>query len=690
MTVEHNKMQFNRKDIMRNPLGLDKKIAVCLALLPLSPLFGMGYSGDAWYALDALAFCFGALGLLPSGSAAQREKLPILLGFSLFLLMLSLIGCAVAVSGVSLDFWSVVAIMAAWNLLCCIDFALLGAASCSLMEGTGKHAFETNCDGDALTGCGVIGLACIAAYPALARVLHSISCSTLLDSSHIVAALHWDSIAVLLQGRDVFALMLEDRVAVQILGTLLAFSMTWIAANLCRGERDRNSFGVWAFLIGMMAIPISWQIAAYLALLPCFEYLTLAAAMGLFVGILIAASSLLLPGRLRVGVPLNGDTEDTNQPKSLATLFSDFGLSDRELCAVEQKLHGATSVQIADQMNLSSSTVRTYLSRSLAKMGLSCWEDVWLIPGVKDAISGAGEVAERCPDSTQGGPSANSVTIAWLLFAAVAAVLWLAKCLMLFVPQGMEFFPERVLGSLADMLPSAFSFGFAAFYYSRISGGTYRSNWCVHIDFPFIAPASLLISMGMIVPLAMLDGVRAAVVSFGTITGVVLLVLSGWLLASSQRLGRRVRDGGRSLLCVAACLIFGWAFTRDISLYSQIALLLNDAANAALGSVILLVFFLLSFCALIWTYRVQIVRADYREGACFDDDAKALLVSCGLSPLAADIVLCISRGESASEICLRLHVAPGTVNSARNRAYKIFNIHDARSLEAEIRSRIQG
>ena len=68
------------------------------------------------------------------------------------------------------------------------------------------------------------------------------------------------------------------------------------------------------------------------------------------------------------------------------------------------------------------------------------------------------------------------------------------------------------------------------------------------------------------------------------------------------------------------------------------------------------------------------------------DESLAYLRRAGLSELQANIALALARGDGERVICERLHVAPGTVKSARVRCYRALGVHSA----SELREALEG
>ena len=68
------------------------------------------------------------------------------------------------------------------------------------------------------------------------------------------------------------------------------------------------------------------------------------------------------------------------------------------------------------------------------------------------------------------------------------------------------------------------------------------------------------------------------------------------------------------------------------------------------------------------------------------EEQVAILRRAGLSELQANVALLLSLGEGERAICERLHVAPGTVKSARTRCYRALGIHNA----VELREYLEG
>lgn len=173
------------------------------------------------------------------------------------------------------------------------------------------------------------------------------------------------------------------------------------------------------------------------------------------------------------------------------------------------------------------------------------------------------------------------------------------------------------------------------------------------------------------------------------------LACIGIFAVAARRLavGRRRPDIDHRLLVVVAVACVQGLFLGGSSMFERHRSLPIDIGTDAADSAFLLactalpVSLVRIFGALKNLESMRTARADL---APYDDRCLLYLRGRGLNELQANVVLAIARGTPSSRICSELHVARGTVNAYRARAYECLGVHSSRELHELLQRHVNG
>lgn len=337
-------------------------------------------------------------------------------------------------------------------------------------------------------------------------------------------------------------------------------------------------------------------------------------------------------------------------------------LSARESEVLVRTLCGETRRTIAGALGVSESTVGTNRTRGYEKLGVSTKAELVEIVG---AWTGS-EAARRADAPSHGWPT-------WLR-VLLACVLW---CLALTPwPASMRDDVALLLGSalccaaLVALLALPSDAG-GARALRRLTSA--RPSWERGVAAALCAATvpPLVVGSWPCVP-----GRRALALGISALT---VLYLGASPVGSDPEARpttwarRFVRAGLRELACRGREVIglAGVAFLASAGHASALAPSpgVLDGLWLLAGVLVLLVF-----------------GVAFRPRLSDEGEELELLRRAGLSELQARVALALSRGDSERAVCERLHVAPGTVKSARTRCYRALDVHSA----AELRKYLEG
>lgn len=311
------------------------------------------------------------------------------------------------------------------------------------------------------------------------------------------------------------------------------------------------------------------------------------------------------------------------------------GLSQREKDVLSPLLVGKSQAEVAVELGLKPSTVGTYRKRAMEKLGAASLDDL----------------REKAPDAEKGKQSAKRrwLPMAWAMATVMPLACWLG-------------------GLPVCAFVAALASASCAFLASDCEGDGLEASLSI----------ALCLSLGIV-----LRGI--AIGALPALWGIVPVVASMATALVLERLG--ICDSlecegvwqlvpGLSMLVLGLCV--GPVALETVNVMFA-GLLLNWPLVLAASAVVAIA------TATLLTYLLL------EEGNCHTsgvdgESALHILQGQGLSELEAQVLLAIARGEKTPEICARLSVATGTVNSYRLRGYRKLGIHSRHEL-AELLSR---
>lgn len=388
---------------------------------------------------------------------------------------------------------------------------------------------------------------------------------------------------------------------------------------------------------------------------------------------LIAAMLLVTFFASKIQAQQRSESETEMGPK---IDLSPYGLSARERIAAELHLQMHSSSEIAEKMELSASTVRTYLSRALAKIGAASWETA------RASLCKQSSNTLEADSSNETSPARKTERPAIVLRAYAALLAGLGCCNALGLNLGAESESYAALGRLLLLLPALIAITIELDVTSNLkSPAAHRKA----IDSAFPLAVGALTSFSLAFPFAAFQSLALKCAGAGVS---IVALLGCWTLPNARR--QQPAECLSTLASFAAGALLSYSLTSLCGLYCQTALLLDDSLLFSVAIPVLAFITLAALGAcLLGIARLRksfIARAPHAE-ALNTGRAKTFLHACGMSDLAAEIVVLSANGMTTSRICADLHVAPGTVQGARYRAYKILDVHDSRSLREALLQR---
>ena len=363
-------------------------------------------------------------------------------------------------------------------------------------------------------------------------------------------------------------------------------------------------------------------------------------------------------------------------------------LSPREREAVEGRLSGCASSEVAKAMGISPSTVRNLQARAASKLGLTLLDE--LSVAEKAGMAKAGR--RRRPHEARLLPALV------LLLCCLPVLAGTARSWRLVLVSG-ELIMAGVLAWASGLHPKAIALRSGSLLVSVQLGLLCSLELGLYLGAE---------SMASIVarPLVLADAAAMTFILWrrgdaSTFLGPILIALllvpvDPWLVPIIYSFGGLLTSlhlrtpAGLALAAMAFGLgitlgsVMSWPLfvsTGLLALRSNLPGLvsLSAAAGLLLGAMLLL-----GLAASLWLARDTLAEERAKRvrvsTPSFDKRVLALCESRGLGETQAAIVLCIVRGMSGGEICGKLSVAPGTVNGARTSAYRAFGVHSAASL----------
>ncbi len=414
------------------------------------------------------------------------------------------------------------------------------------------------------------------------------------------------------------------------------------------------------------------------ALQPGMNVLHILGAASLLLGCVVLAVDRLCAGRKAAPVKRGAEA-----PAILGVL------SPREREAVEGRLLGHTSSEVAKAMGISPSTVRNLQARAASKLGVASLDEL----SAAEETGMAEEGKKRRLREAHPLPAVLALFLCCLPVLAgtvrswrlvlVSGELMMAGALAWasgLHPKAIALRPDSLLVSVQLGLLCSLELGLhlgaesmepmvvRSLALADVAVTTFIL-WRRGDASAFLAPILVSLSVMLIDPWL----VPVACSFAGLLTSL------RWRPAADPALAAMVFGLGMALGSSMSWPLF--ASTGLLALRSDLPGLvsLSAAAGLILGALLLL-----GFVAALWLARDALTEEHAKRARVatpsFDKRVLALCESRGLGETQAAIVLCIVRGMSGGEICGELSVAPGTVNGARTSAYRAFGVHSAASL----------
>ena len=330
-------------------------------------------------------------------------------------------------------------------------------------------------------------------------------------------------------------------------------------------------------------------------------------------------------------------------------------LTAREREVLELALEGATVDQTAERMGIARSTVASYRSRALSKLGVSSVQDLLATIRAREAIAPSVEGPEKAAQTWRPLWDACRAAFAALLVAASVALRFL-------VPQG---FSNAIF---TVTFVCVFAAGIKAMLAIR-----QRSS------------ASEIV-------VALLVGSGCALLCAGCLYGpqiylarriVVSLFVVYLLLSVSRHLPReKTTTAGQSapyervrataLTCAG---LVGCALVPP----GSHAIVILTGAGWATGFAAFALICAELLCAATHDKRLADLANASLAG---DERGLAYLRGCGLGELEADVALLTAQGFARAQIAAALAVSPSTVSAYRSSAYAALGVADRQALAA--------
>ena len=339
-------------------------------------------------------------------------------------------------------------------------------------------------------------------------------------------------------------------------------------------------------------------------------------------------------------------------------------LSDREREVLVRTLCGEPRRVIAQALDVSESTVGTNRTRGYEKLGVS--SKVELVSRVSSWTSDAGSLRpdgsgrRRVPSWARAllGAALLALLLApWAgpvrpVVACLAGDVLSCVALVAFLVLAPDTGGRRALRERTGVRPS-WERGVVCLLCSVAVPLVFVSSW------PLVpgrrSLAALVLALGVLYL-----GARPVSADPG-------IDVRTWLRRSTVSGLRELACRGREVTALAGLsLLLGSCLTVPLEVFPGVVEGLWCLV-AALG-------------ALVFGVAFRPAARDDRE------EQVAILRRAGLSELQANVALLLSLGEGERAICERLHVAPGTVKSARTRCYRALGIHNA----VELREYLEG
>ncbi len=385
----------------------------------------------------------------------------------------------------------------------------------------------------------------------------------------------------------------------------------------------------------------------------------LAGPLGL--ALLALSVTLLLTTSLwgKKAVAVEGEPGENLRGAGFDAVFS--VLSSREREAVEGRLQGLSSSEIAQNMGIKPSTVRNLQARALTKLDVTSFDDLcaeWQLD------RGRSLGAEK-------GEPATSMSA---LLGFIACLLFVLLLLRLFA--GGAWTCQALTGEVV-VAASLLAFGSALLERDRCS------------EDPVISAAWVLLALQLGLCLAVLTNGEKSLSPLALALALACLVIELVLVLR----GRHASAWGVTVWGFACFVGLGLVLGAWISwplATGQGMLLIRERASGVIGlsaiagfvfgAVLLLGLVSASYVSLACRSHEELEAMRRNGESGLEFRTKAFLASRGLNKTQVDVAWAVMDGMGREQIAKRLCLSTGAVNSAKRDAYRLLGVHSAAEL----------
>ena len=337
-------------------------------------------------------------------------------------------------------------------------------------------------------------------------------------------------------------------------------------------------------------------------------------------------------------------------------------LSSREREAVEGRIEGLSSSEIAKRMDVQPSTVRNLQSRALSKLGIGSFDELRGRRAETATNKSAVSLAEDVGVSTRTLFGFVLLVLAALLLArALLAGAWteqamlgeaIASLSLLLIAMG-----RSARRSGIDEFPIAAAWAFLALQLGLVAAvitSGERSMSAAAIVLAFVsAGLDVVILFRRRTCLAWGADLPGFALFMGL--GLVLGAWVSWPLSISQGMFV-VRDSASGLIVISA--VAGFVF--------GVVLLLGLAAA--------------SYASFVCGAHEEIEGRRQEDKRNLENRAKAFYASRGLNGTQSDVAWCVLNGMSRDQMSRELNLSLGSINSSKREVYRVLGVHSAAEL----------
>lgn len=351
------------------------------------------------------------------------------------------------------------------------------------------------------------------------------------------------------------------------------------------------------------------------------------------------------------------------QSSSVASDSRLSALSAREREAVEGRLRGLSSAEVAASMGVQPSTVRNLQSRAAAKLGVQ----------TLDELHGSETDGVARIERHRAFLASRRVSVLSLLGVALCVALLLVAGKML---GRNEWTTQALLGEM--LVTAALLTNGASRFGVRSEGG----------DLPVsIAWALTALQLGLIAAILTADVENMSAVA--TVLSLAALAIDLLVLLRHRLLPAWGTTFPLYLLFLGLGLVLG-AWVSWPLFASQGMLVIRDATSGLVavsaisgfifGTVLLLGLVSATYVSLACAAHDDFEAAIGSSEARFEQRARAYFASRGLNETQVEVAWCVLNGMPRERVAHECNLSVGTVNSAKRAAYRALGVHSSAEL----------